>query len=229
MKLTKRNLDSLEPTGKRYFVWDDALQGFGVRVETSGRKTFLCRYRSLGVRRQYTLGRYGTITPDQARAEARRILGSVSLGNDPAHERQERNAAVSFSELFDAYLAGHGPKLKPKTLEDYKCGINKHVLPVIGKQKAENVTVKDINTVHVRLAGHPHRANRVIAYISSVFSWAAENGNIERNINPATAIKRFRESGRERYLSQEQINRLGAVLIEAETSERLAMGHQGDW
>ena len=218
MKLTKRNLDSLEAAGKRYFVWDDALQGFGVRVEASGRKTFLCRYRSLGVRRQYALGRYGTITPDQARAEARHILGSVSLGNDPAHERQERNAAVSFSELFDAYLAGHGPKLKPKTLDDYKCGINKHVLPAIGKLKAENVTVQDINAIHVGLVGHPHRANRVVAYMSSVFSWATENGYIERGINPAGAIKRFRESGRERYLSKDEINRLGAILVEAETS-----------
>ncbi len=217
MKLTIRNLDGLKATSKRYFVWDDFLQGFGVRVEASGRKTFLCRYRHLGVRRQYTLGRYGTITPDQARTEAKRILGSVSLGNDPAQIREELKKGVCFSELFEAYLAGHGPKLKPRTREDYVSGISNHVLPAIGKLKAENITVKHVNRIHVRLADHPHRVNRVVAYLSSIFSWAAENGYVKNGVNPAGAVTRFRENGRERYLSQQEINRLGAVLIQAET------------
>ncbi|MCP5082891.1 MAG: tyrosine-type recombinase/integrase [Alphaproteobacteria bacterium] len=217
MKLTKRNLDGLDVIDKRYFVWDDFLQGFGVRVEPSGRKTFLCRYRNLGVRRQYTLGRYGIVTPDQARTEAKRILGAVSLGDDPAHNREELKKAVCFSELFEVYLAGHGPKLKSRTRQDYISGITRHVLPAIGKLKAANVTVKNVNMIHVRLADHPHRANRIIAYMSSIFSWAAENDYVKKGVNPASAIKRFRENGRERYLSQDEINRLGAVLIQAET------------
>jgi hypothetical protein len=29
MNLTKRTVESLEPRPKRYFVWDNALKGFG--------------------------------------------------------------------------------------------------------------------------------------------------------------------------------------------------------
>jgi hypothetical protein len=89
MNITKRSVAALELRAQRYIAWDAALSGFGVRVEASGRKTFICRYRSGGVRRQYTIGRYGVLTPEEARAEARRVLGAVVLGDDPAGVRQE--------------------------------------------------------------------------------------------------------------------------------------------
>ena len=46
IEITKRSVDLLTPSRKRYFASDDSLAGFGVRVEASGRKTFICRYRS---------------------------------------------------------------------------------------------------------------------------------------------------------------------------------------
>jgi Arm DNA-binding domain len=112
MRITKRTIDALGPRAQRYVAWDDALSGFGVRVEASGRKTFICRYRSCGVRRQYTIGRYGVLTAEEARGKARRILGSVALGDDPASMRQEERAAIRFTELVDKFLQDHAPKLK---------------------------------------------------------------------------------------------------------------------
>ena len=72
-KLTKREVVGARPAKYRYTVWDTEVRGFGVRVEPSGRKTFIARYRvgggRTGIQRQATIGRYGTITPDQARKE----------------------------------------------------------------------------------------------------------------------------------------------------------------
>jgi hypothetical protein len=67
MNLIKRTVEGLAPRSKRHFVWDTALKGFGVRVEPSGRKTFLCRYRHGGARRQYLLGVFGTVTAEEVR------------------------------------------------------------------------------------------------------------------------------------------------------------------
>jgi hypothetical protein len=63
----------------RYEIWDCDLPGFGLRVEAGGKKTFIVRYRVDGggrkaTRRNLTIGRYGVVTPDEARAEARNIL-----------------------------------------------------------------------------------------------------------------------------------------------------------
>ena len=217
MKITKRNVDALKLAGRRYAVWDEALPGFGVRVEVKGSKTFICRYRSSGIRRQYTIGRYGVLTTEEARAEARRILGAVALGNDPSSARQSQRAAVRFCDLVDAFLQGHGPKLKQRTCEDYESALRKHAVPALGHMSAETISPADLNKIHVKLAGHPHRANRVMAYVSSIYSWGGKQGIIPRDCNPARNVARFREEGRERYLSSEELERLGAVLRKAET------------
>ena len=44
-KLTKRRIDAAETMEKEYFIWDDALPGFGLRVLPSGRKSYIVQYR----------------------------------------------------------------------------------------------------------------------------------------------------------------------------------------
>ena len=218
MKLSKRNVAALPPQNGRYFVWDDELSGFGLRVEESGRKTFLCRYRKNGVRRQYTLGRYGNITPDEARTEAKKIIGAVAFGQDPSDARNLERCAISFNDLFDIYLREHGPKLKESSKAEYQRAITKHALPAIGRLQAEAITRQDLNKIHLSLADRPHRANRVISYLGGVFSWAASNGYLPEGNNPARSIKRFREQSRQRYLTEEELSALGNALRLAETS-----------
>ncbi len=61
--LTKRVVDAAETRDDRYYVWDSLLPGFGMRVEKSGAKTFIVRYRAEGggrtaAQRFVTVGRY---------------------------------------------------------------------------------------------------------------------------------------------------------------------------
>src|SRR5271168_4867946 len=84
-KLTKRVVDAAAPQPGRYIVWDTELKGFALRVAESGTKTYILRYRPrgsgrMGPRRFMVLGRHGVITPDEARAQARAILGAVAAG-----------------------------------------------------------------------------------------------------------------------------------------------------
>ncbi len=82
------------PKAGRYTLWDTELKGFGLRVAESGTKTYILRYRPRVAgrprpRRFMVLGRHGVITPDEARAQAKAILGAVAAGQDPAKERSQ--------------------------------------------------------------------------------------------------------------------------------------------
>ncbi len=57
-KLTKRIVEALERDPDRdVFMWDTDVRGFGVRVKSSGTKTFIIQYRNVERRtRRFVIG-----------------------------------------------------------------------------------------------------------------------------------------------------------------------------
>ncbi len=106
-KLTKRVVDAtpFPLTGQR-FVRDTDLAGFALRV-TKGSKTFVLEKRMHGRVRRLTLGPYGPLTVEQARATALTLAGDIVQGGDPAHARQAQQGELTFGELADLYLERH--------------------------------------------------------------------------------------------------------------------------
>jgi hypothetical protein len=104
-KLTKRTVDGAAPGSSRYVLWDDELRGFGLRVEPSGTKSYLVRYRWGGGRsaplRQMVIGRHGILTPEEARREARIQLARVAQGDDPAGERSAKRKELTVAHLVE--------------------------------------------------------------------------------------------------------------------------------
>ena len=81
-QITKRMVDRLKPSDAEYFAWDGKLVGFGLRVQPTGAKTYVVKYRPGSGRgaptKRVTLGRVGTLTPDEARTLARKTLAAVA-------------------------------------------------------------------------------------------------------------------------------------------------------
>jgi integrase len=106
--------------------------------------------------------------------------------------------------------------LKDKTGKSYEAGLrllrNAH-----GSQKAASISRVQLGTLHSKSVQTPFAANRALATWSKMFSWAAARGLVPEGHNPAKGIERYREEGRERYLTDNEIARLGEVLVEAET------------
>ncbi len=166
-RLTKRLVEAAKPQSDRYIIWDSGLSGFGLRIEPTGRKTFIARYRTGGGRsgtlRQATLGRFGIITPDQARLQARKVLGAAAHGSDPVEEkRQTRKPRITVAQICDWYLeqaeAGRvlgrkGRPIKASTLAMDRSRIETHVKPLIGKKAVEDLTVHDIEEMQADIAG----------------------------------------------------------------------------
>src|SRR2546421_1882212 len=122
-KITKQAVDGLQPGGDAEKVlWDTEIKGFGLRARAGGSKSYILHYRAGTGRaaplRKLTIGKHGSPwTPATARAEAKRLLGEVAAGRDPARSRQADRGAMTFSQLIDLYLAeGIGHK-KPSTIK----------------------------------------------------------------------------------------------------------------
>jgi integrase len=222
-KLTKRVVDAAQPRPARYMVWDTELKGFALRVSESGTKSYVLRYRPRGTgragpRRFMALGRHGVLTPDEARARAKTILGAVAAGRDPAKEHSQANLAMPLAQLVELFINQHAkPKRKAQTAASYAGVLNNYLVPKFGRRAADQVSAAEISQLHLSLRDRPYQANRLVAVIASMYGFAARHGIVARAANPALGIERFRESARERYLGIEELNRLGETLRLAET------------
>lgn len=216
-KLTKRIIEALEPTTKDYFVWDSDTPGFGIRVFPTGRKQFVVQYRFGRISRRMGLGRFGAITPDQARGKALEALVSMRQDIDPAAEKRLRRDALLVKELacrFDVeHIAVH---LKSSTAKEYRRNLKQFILPAIGHLRISDVTRADIAKYHHDWRHRPYQANRNLEIVSKMFNLAELWGLRPDGTNPRKHIKKYPEKKRERYYSTAELKAIGRVLTEME-------------
>ena len=249
-KLTKRIVDAADVREKDYFIWDDELPGFGLRVFASGKRSYLIQYRAAGRTRRYTIGLHGVWTPETARQEAKVQLGRVARGDNPSEERQLDHKAITVKELCALYTAdlnaglilgkGGRPK-KPTTIVTDTGRIERHIIPLIGARRVKDLTKADINKVlkdimagKTRVAvktkklrgkaivrGGAGTATRTVGLLGGILTYAVDAGIIE--INPAHGIKKPKDNVRNRRLTEAEYRTLGQMLREAAANEKYAM------
>lgn len=234
-KITKRTVDALEPSEKDRFAWDSELKGFGLKVTPTGRKVYLVQYRMPGrTTRRFTIGVHGSPwTPTSARSEAMRLLGAVASGVDPAEQKKLVRQDISVDELCKIYLTDGARTKKQSTIEMDRSRIDAHVRPLLGKKRVKQITRSDLQrflsdvadgkTANDRktrkrgrsiVRGGKGVANRTLGMIGAIFEFAVEQGF--RTDNPARGVKKFKEGRSDRFLSNEEMARLGDALRTAE-------------
>lgn len=222
-KIRKRSVDAAAPGAEEYFIWDDELRGFGLRVYPSGRKMYLAQFRAGGRVRRVNVGLHGTITAEDARTEAMKHLSTVRLGGDPAAERDRRKASPTMKEFGKRFLGEHVVvHCKPTTQAEYKRSVELFINPKIGSHRIIDVTRADIVELHQSMKATPYQANRTLGVLSIMFTVAHTWGVRTDGVNPCWKVKRYKEEKRERYLTAEELARLGSVLREA-NAERAAV------
>lgn len=216
-KITKRAVDAFKPRDKAYFVWDSLVVGFGVRVMPTGTKTFQVQYRKGARTRRASLGRVGVVTVEQARDMALEMLGQVAGGFDPVEEIALERMAPTVSDLCDRFVDLHvSVHVKPSTARDYASTIRRMIRPAIGTFKVTDVLRKDIANLHYRHRETPIQANRMLSVLSKMFNMAELWGLRPDGTYPCRHVPKYKENKRERYLSQEELQRLGAILTHCE-------------
>jgi hypothetical protein len=203
-KLTKRTVDAATAREDRYDVWDSQLRGFGVRLSTTGTKTFILRYRPRRAgrsapKRFMTLGRYGPVTVEEARDRATKLLGAVADGQDPAAAMTQAQRSPTVAEAAIDFLNEHvATKRKPTTAAFYRHILDRHIVPGPGRRKLRDLTKADVARFHNSLRKTSYLANRVVAALGSLYSWAGRRGLVPEEFNPTRRLEKFRESRRER-------------------------------
>jgi integrase len=222
LRITKRVVDGLKPKAKEFAVWDSKLPGFGVRVRPTGAMSYVVVYRAGSGRgapvRRYTIANVGKATPEAARTRAKVILGAVAHGHDPAGEKATERGTLTISELADRFMSEHvEQKRKPGTAVFYRHLLDKVIKPELGATKADKVTRTQVARLHGSLKRTPFQANRVLAIIGSMYTFAGRSGIVAEGMNPARRIEQFKEQRRERFLTGKELERLGSAIREAET------------
>jgi len=241
-KLIKRAVDAFTPpaTGQA-FLWDGELRGFGVRATPSGLKSFILQYRNAeGRSRRLVIGRYGVLTVEQARDQAKIKLGVIADGHDPAEDNALSRQAVTVTELCDWYLAEaedgrilgrRNRPIKTSTLHMDRSRIETHIKPLLGRRHVRALKLVDIEEMQANIAagktakqqqakrgGTPAGgigvAARTVSTLHSLFAHAVRHDVIASN--PAEGVRKLAGKRKERRLSRAEIQRLGEAMRTAE-------------
>ncbi len=195
-KLTKRTVDGALPRDKSYLLFDDDVRGFALRVQPSGEKMFVMRYRFGGADRKLRLGRYRDLTPEEARRLALKARVSLADGIDPSAARRKAIASPTMEQLAERFMREHVMiYCKPSTQGDYRHAL-KIVLTKLGRRRVAEVTRADMAEFHQSLVKRLYLANRAMATCSKMFNLAEVWGLRQDGSNPCRLIKKYREVSR---------------------------------
>ncbi|MGD9473103.1 MAG: tyrosine-type recombinase/integrase [Novosphingobium sp.] len=242
VKLNKRSVDSLLPPSKGQAVlWDTEVRGYGVRVLPSGTKTFILQYRNPeGIQRRINIGRYGVLTVDQARDQAKLFLASVIKGEDPADETRRARKGMTVAEMCEWYLtearAGNilgrmNRPIKASSLDMDESRIKTHIIPLLGKRVVAQLSVADVEqmqsdvkngkTAKARTGGRGGQAtggagvaSRCLGTLQAIIGHAKHKGLLAAH--PTQGAKKLASTKRTRRLSVAEIETLGKAIAFAE-------------
>lgn len=211
-KITKRFVENIKPDpSKTLKYWDSELKGFGVVILPSGRQTYCIQYRNqYRVLKRYKIGVHGQISTEEARDLAKKRLGQIVSGEDPAEQKKQTQNLFSMEDLAKNYIERHAYKKRPKSLKEDQKLLKNIIIPALGRAKVAHVTRRDIETLHKNLQKTPYQANRALSLLSKMFTLAVSWE--WRENNPILGIEKYQEEKRDRWLNEEELDRLWAVL-----------------
>lgn len=241
-KLTKRTVDTSVIKSSDYVIWDEELPGFGLRVFASGKRSYVVQYRAAGRSRRFTIGLHGVWTPEEARREAKVLLGQVARGGNPAEERKLDREAITVKDLCTRYLEDlknglvlgkRGRPKKATTISTDVGRIERHIVPLLGNRRVRDLAKSDITQAMKDIMAGKTRANvktdklrgraivrggvgtaaRTIGLFGGILSYAVELGIIEQN--PVHGVRKPKDQVNARRLSEQEYRTLGDILRKA--------------
>ncbi|MCC0007712.1 MAG: site-specific integrase [Hyphomicrobiaceae bacterium] len=203
-------------------VWDTEIRGFCARRQKGPAITYTVKTRVQGAIRWLRIGKHGYAdghpeghiwTPETARKQAIRLLADPTLADKAPPPPVD---STRFDVVADQFLATHGAKKKPRTLEEYARLIRLYLKPAFGDRPIAAIDRPAVYAAHVQWQEHKRAANHALAVLSKLMSWAEDQGLRPEGSNPCLKIDRYEENHRERYLTVDELGRLGAALDQAE-------------
>ena len=221
-RLTDALALAARPRAREYAIHDTGLQGFLLRVQPNGARSWVFRFRRGGKPRRVTLGQPGAVRADQARAAALAFLAREKGGERPVPVPASGPTLTKFAT---EYVERRSPSWKPSTMETTSIYLNSAILPALGHLRVCSIARADIaRFFHEYGRRKPGGANRSHDILRNMFDCAITWGHRpEAAGNPCTGITRYRRPPRGRLLGADDLAKLGAVLRRSETESPVSV------
>lgn len=192
-KLTKSVIDKIPFSNDgRLMLIDTELKGFGCRVGKSS-KVYFAEKRVNGKPVRVTIGKHGQITPEQAREEAKAILGQMSgraAMNPNEEKKQERIKGITLAEALEEFKRARS-YLKARTIKDYEYALQKYFSDWRGKPLTA-ITREMVDSRHKLIGngnGGAAQANQAMRFLRSLYNYAiGKYGREVVSVNPVEGL-----------------------------------------
>lgn len=213
MKFGNKGIEALKPRSKPYEARDTELPGLLIRIQPTGVQTYYSEYRNkLNLKQRVKLGRVDHLTLAQARDEARKVLGQVAQGADPAKDRK-RSRLMTLKTFVEGDYGDwakanhrHGEITIQQLLAAFGDFENTR-LDEITSWKVEK-WISDRKKSGNKSATINRNIGRLKACLSRAVTWKI----IEHNPISSIKAQRVDQSGVVRYLSPDELASLYVAL-----------------
>jgi integrase len=202
MRLTDSTVATLTvPDDKsEIIVFDNSLPGFGVRVRRGGSKRFVYQYKLNGTNRRVT---FKEVNVKRARAAAQILAAKVTLGSDPALEKEAAHdsAGDTFGKCLARYLARPQGRRREGTLKEIRRHLERNLQPLhrLHIKKMEDRRRIADELARITAENGAVQSNRTRSSLSAFLNWCVGEGYI--NVNGAAQTNKHEEIARSRVLS----------------------------
>ena len=194
-------------------VIDKDLKGFALRVSSRGKRTFIVRAaRKLGIV-ETVLGTADEIAADEAREKASAMIEAA---------RTERENGPLFRDFADEFMRRQGHRWKPATREGSAYVLRRYLVPFFADMRVPDIARADVRRWFDSMSGTPGNANRTLSLLSVMMRQAEFWDLRPQGSNPCANMRRYKLKPRERFLSVDELKRLGFVLDHAEDRQAAA-------
>ena len=213
-KLTDATIARLRPRAREYTVWDTNLPGLGVRVRSTGGKSYVLLEEAGERTKRVSLGPVSTRNIE----EARRACHERRARQEPVETPEPAPPGPSFREFVEGeWKKAHFDRYKPSTKKGVRTRIGARLLPAFGNKPLNRIAPEEVRRwFDAWSRGAPGGANMGLRLLRQIMNFAIARGYIEKN--PAQGIPPNRRPKLTRFLSREEIARLHRAL-DAETGK----------
>lgn len=215
IRLTTTALRTLVPQCTDRIYWDETLPGFGVKVTPKGHRCYVVQYRnSYGVDRRMTLSDVRVLTIEQARTRAKEVLAKVTLGGDPAKDKQDDRKCITINDILDLYMANHIEKKGANTQRSYRAMYKNYVRPFMGTKLWKDITQDDCQKLldHVTETSGEGNGNNAVGYLRSAWNWCIPK-ILPMNSNPTFKVEMNEKKSRDVVIDENEYRELYKALV----------------
>lgn len=197
-------------------LWDSEVPGFGIRMRTSGAKSWIVKFSDRAQRRFVTLGQPPAMDVRKARAEAKKLVAAAQTVGLPCAAGKASGEGLTFAKATAELLPFLARRWKPSTVKTNSSYLQRTLIPFFGDMPMATIQRTDVARWRDSLAARGGTFNRAVPVLSILMQEAEAFGYRQHASNPCRGIARYKRRKMEHFLSIAEYRGLGNVLQEVE-------------